>query len=222
EGISFAFSRVPELSVRLPLMRKSVKIGIMLQQWEKLIISGAAALAAIGLVAVAHFSTWSYDFKLGVYAAAVTVVGLGVITLLPKYKWCAAVVLLALITPLAIGGFWFSLDRWGISDWDLYFSHHENLRTIILHDHQLPLWNPYTCGGTAGLAEPESPLFTPTFALELMLGVPNGLRLSIFLFTIVGGVGMLLLSKKLKLSVEAALLTALLFMFCSHPLLQAV
>lgn len=139
-----------------------------------------------------------------------------------KWQWVAAGLLLVVVTPLVLSGFWTSRNFWGISDWDYYFSLHESYRTIILKYHQLPLWNPYICGGTAGLADPEFSVFTPTFLLELIFGVPTGLRLAIYFSTIIGGLGMLLLAKRLHLSALAALLTAGVYALGSVNLLEIV
>lgn len=158
----------------------------------------------------------------GVAAAGVTIISVVLLHQLRRYRWLAATLILGVVIILAIGGFWFSFDRWGISDWDYYFSLHENIRQTVLIHHQLPLWNPYTCGGTAALGDPEFSLFTPTFLLELLLGIPAGLRAAIYLATITGGVGMLLLGRRLGLSVYAALLVALAFSLGSVNLLEIV
>lgn len=158
----------------------------------------------------------------GLLAAIVFGLGILVIHFIPRFKWIAAGILLVAITPLAIPGFWFSPDKLGISDWDYYFSYHTNLRRTIVEFHQFPLWNPWICGGTAALGDPEFPVFTPTFLLELAFGVPHGLRLSIYFATAVGALGMLLLGKRLGLSVYASLLAAIGVAFSSVNLLEIV
>ncbi|HLD25664.1 MAG TPA: 6-pyruvoyl-tetrahydropterin synthase-related protein [Candidatus Andersenbacteria bacterium] len=164
--------------------------------------------------------------KKGVIAGLLTLAGAMFITLLPTrrmaWRLAAASLLLIIITPLALGGFWQNQDMLGINDWDFYFSVHEVLRRSLNVFHVFPFWNPYTCGGTAGLGDPEFPLFTPTFALELLFGVPLGLRLSIFLATAIGALGMLALGRRVGLAVEAALLAALVVAFGSVNLLEIV
>jgi hypothetical protein len=162
------------------------------------------------------------NMRLGWLAAFATVVGLFGITRLKKHRWLAASFLLALIIPMATGGFWFSTGQLGVSDWDYYFSYHTAIRRSITEHHTFPLWNPYICGGTAGLADPESPIFTPTFLLELIFGVPIGLRLAIYFATITGAIGMLFLGKKLKLSLTAAFITSLGFSLGSVNLLEII
>lgn len=136
-------------------------------------------------------------------------------------SWMLAGLALVIITPIALSGFW-TKTGWGISDWDYYFSVHENYRQAILKYHVFPFWNPATCGGTAGLGDPEFPVVTPTFPLELIFGVPNGLRLAIWLATAIGALGMLILGKRLGLSPWAATLAALGASFGSVNLLEIV
>ncbi|MFH1354151.1 MAG: hypothetical protein ABIH36_02590 [bacterium] len=164
----------------------------------------------------------SDSFRQGVLAGVIFMLGLFLLQFIPResYRWAGAIVLVTIITPLALAGYWFSNGPLGIADWDYYFSLHHSYRQIILQYNQLPFWNPYTCGGTAGLADPEFPLFTPTFMLELIFGVPKGIRLAIFLSTIVGTTGMLFLAKRLRLSLNSSLLAAITVAFSTVNLLE--
>jgi hypothetical protein len=137
-----------------------------------------------------------------------------------RWQWTAAAALVMLLAPLALAGYWFSVDRLGIADWDYYFSLHHYYRHSLLNLHTFPFWNPYTCGGTAGLADPEFPGFTLTFLLELIFGIPRGLRLAIYLSVVIGAWGMLALGKRLRLSPPAALLSALAVTFGTVNLLE--
>ncbi len=158
----------------------------------------------------------------GLLAAAIFVLGVGAIYVLPKYKWFAAAILLAVITPLALPGFWFSSADLGISDWDLYYTYYHHLHRTITGFHQFPLWNPWMCGGSAALGDPEFPVFSPTFLNVLAFGVERGLKLTIYAATAIGAVGMLMLGKRLKLSVSAALLAAIGVAFSTVNLLEVV
>lgn len=165
--------------------------------------------------------------KLGTLAGIAFLLGVLLINFLPRqpawYRWVAAAVLCMLITPLALGGFVFSQPFWGISDWDYYFSLHHIWRESLLTHYQIPFWNPYTCGGTAALADPEFSVFTPSFLLfELPFGVPLGLRLAALFSVATGSVGMLLLARRLGLSVTAGLLAVLVAFFGSVNILEIV
>lgn len=166
----------------------------------------------------------SFGARQGVLVGVFIMLAVIAITLLvpPRHHWLAVGLLLIIGSLLGLGGFWFSSDQLGIADWDYYFSLHHIYRQTILHYHQVPLWNPYTCGGTAALADPEFPIFTPTFLLELLFGIPIGLRLAIYLATIGGGLGMLALAKRMRLSVWASCLAAIGYMFSTVNLLEIV
>lgn len=165
----------------------------------------------------------SFGFIQGLYAAGIFSIATMLFRFIPKAKqYWAAALLLILITPLALGGIWFSLPAWGVSDWDYYFSLHHSWRQNILTHHQFPFWNPVTCGGTAGLGEPEFSVLTPTFLLELIFGIPVGLRLAIFFSVALTGLGAIALAKQLKLSPLAALTAALILSFGSVNLLEIV
>lgn len=137
-----------------------------------------------------------------------------------RKKYLAAVVLIVLFAPLATLGYWFSTGDLGIADWDFYFTLHDSYRKAILEHYTLPLWNPYICGGTAGLGDPEFPVFSPTFLLELIFGIPVGIRLAI-IFSVIGtATGMLALARSLGRSVEAGLIAALAVAFGTVSLLE--
>jgi len=160
--------------------------------------------------------------KQGMKTGAIFLLGLSLINFLPKdrQRWIAAVLLVVIITPVALSGYWFSPDKLGVADWDYYFSLHHYYRESILKHHAFPFWNPYTCGGTAGLADPEFPGFTPTFLLELIFGIPAGARLAIFFATATGALGMMALGKRIGLSPQAALLAAVAGYFGTVNLLE--
>ena len=51
---------------------------------------------------------------------------------------------------------------------------------------QVPLWNPWYCGGLHGLGEPQSRFASPPFLLSLLFGVERAEPLVVFLFTVLG------------------------------------
>ncbi|HLD25653.1 MAG TPA: hypothetical protein VJC05_01250, partial [Candidatus Andersenbacteria bacterium] len=128
--------------------------------------------------------------------------------------------LLLVLVPVALAGYWWSAGELGIADWDYYFSLHHVYRHSLAQLHTFPFWNPYTCGGTAGLADPEFPVFTPTFLLELLFGIPAGLRLAIYLSVMIGAGGMLLLAKRLGVSPLAGGFSALVVSLSTVTLLE--
>lgn len=169
-----------------------------------------------------YSETTRFGLLQGAFVALIFLIATLLIRVLPRWKWAIAALSIIGITPLATLGFWYSTGDLGISDWDYYFSlHHGHVQTILKY-HQLPFWNPYICGGTAGIADPEFRFFTPTFLLQLAFGVEKGLRLAIWLSIATGGVGMLLLAKKLGRSVYASLFTAIATTFSSVTIIEIV
>ena len=137
-----------------------------------------------------------------------------------RNKYIAAIIIIVVFAPLATMGYFLLPDNLGIADWDFYFALHDSYRAAIVTHHTFPLWDPYPCGGTAGLSDPEFPMFSPTFALELIFGVPLGVRLAIALSVIVGATGMLTLARSLGRSVEAGLIASLAVAFGTVNLLE--
>jgi hypothetical protein len=125
---------------------------------------------------------------------------------------------MALLAVIAVGFTWPIMvhpDYWGIQDWDAFLARSGITRLTILDFGQLPLWNPYSNGGTPHLAHPEVGIFSVQTVLELLLGVVVGDKVSIILHLFVGLAGGYCLGRHLRLGRPAALLTALLFMLSS-------
>ena len=105
-----------------------------------------------------------------------------------------------------------NIEYWGIQDWDQHFFYHAVPRETILEYHQIPLWNPYTCGGTVLLANPQSRCLSPTFGLVLIFGVVRGLKLEIWLHLAFGLLGAYRLARRFQLNIPAALVSSFIFM----------
>src|SRR3990167_557210 len=83
----------------------------------------------------------------------------------------------------------------GTGDWDQHFFYNAVPRKTILSFYQIPLWNPYYCGGNVLLAHPESVWLNPFFIFVLIFGEVIGLKIELFLHLILGMFGVFLLSK---------------------------
>ena len=62
----------------------------------------------------------------------------------------------------------------------------EAARKTVLEFHQLPLWDPYYCGGMDMLGTPQSRFASPTFLLTLLFGTLRGQALTAFLMYFLG------------------------------------
>src|SRR5262249_40116664 len=86
-------------------------------------------------------------------------------------------------------------------------------RKTILDYHQLPIWNPYFCGGIPMIGNPQTTFLVPTFPLVLLFGTTFGERLSDLPVMVLGCEGMWRLIRYLGMGRTAALLSALAFPF---------
>lgn len=113
--------------------------------------------------------------------------------------------LVALLVAAALVGFalwpaWQSGALWsGRYDWRYFETMTEMARRAVVFYHQVPLWNPYSCGGEVGLANPQSMEGAPTFLLVLLLGTPWGLKVSMALYLVLALFGTAALGRRLGL-----------------------
>ncbi len=108
------------------------------------------------------------------------------------------------------------LDHWGIQDWECSVFYTESARVVVREYGQLPLWNPWFCGGTPLLARPEATCAGPLFIVPLIFGGFPGIRMLIPIYLAIGLLGGYRLGLHLGMSRLAAGVTALVFM-CSGP-----
>ena len=105
-----------------------------------------------------------------------------------------------------------NFDNWGIEDWDQHFFYHAVPRATIIQHLQIPLWNPYYCGGAPLLANPQSRVLAPTFPILLIFDVVRGLKIEVFLNLVIGMTGMYAVARWYGLSGAAAFLPAVVYM----------
>ncbi|MGZ6243901.1 MAG: hypothetical protein ACXWN9_15115, partial [Candidatus Binataceae bacterium] len=87
------------------------------------------------------------------------------------------------------------------SFWDWDFAMQLTLagyRSIIGY-HQLPLWNPWKCGGAPLLANPQARILTPFFPLSLIFGPAAGAHLEVPLHLAMAWAGGYVLGRVLEM-----------------------
>ena len=84
----------------------------------------------------------------------------------------------------------------GINDWDMNLFYVEAARRSLAQDHQFPLWNPWYCGGSSLLANPQSVALSPLFVLDLLFGSVIGTKIGIALAQAAGIIGVGLLAHR--------------------------
>jgi hypothetical protein len=96
-------------------------------------------------------------------------------------------------------------------DWDLFTSLAWDPYHTLVHFHQIPLWDPYKCGGIPEIGEPQTRIVNPFFVLYLIFGVVTGMHLEIILHLALAFSGGYLLGRLMGLRPLAALATAAIF-----------
>ena len=97
------------------------------------------------------------------------------------------------------------------SDWRYFQTITEVARRSVIWWHQIPLWNPYGCGGEVLLANPQSEVAAPTFLLSLVFGTALGTKLALVVYFFCALDGMYRLSRNLEIAPFGALLSSVLF-----------
>ena len=85
----------------------------------------------------------------------------------------------------------------GIGDWDQHFFYAESVVKTIRDYGQLPLWNPWYCGGMVLFQNSQVPSFTPFAFLHLFLDTPQAMKVSIILHYVIALGGMYVIGKRL-------------------------
>jgi hypothetical protein len=98
-------------------------------------------------------------------------------------------------------------------DWQFFQFFDEVARRTIVDFHQFPIWNPYFCGGTTLIGNPQTTFLVPTFPLVIAFGTTFGQRLSEVALLVIACEGGYRLMRQLGLAGAAALLGAVAFPF---------
>jgi hypothetical protein len=96
------------------------------------------------------------------------------------------------------------------NDWDGHLQVYGAAAQTLATYHQLPVWNPWECGGSPLLANPESHVFTPFVFLEALLGAVGGVKLEVLLHLALMVVGGYLLGREVGLGRWASWAPALI------------
>lgn len=93
-----------------------------------------------------------------------------------------------------------------------YFCLHEEAARITILEHgQVPVWNPWFCGGIPGIANPQDTSLAPDFLLRLAFGTAPGRHLVLFLFLLLGLEGSYRFARAKGLTALGAALAAAAF-----------
>ena len=99
----------------------------------------------------------------------------------------------------------------GSYDWRYFESTMEAARRSVVWFHEVPLYNPWMCGGEPQLANPQSVAGSPAFLLVVIFGTAVGAKLMVLLFVAAGLDGIYRLARHSGLSEQAAIGSAVTF-----------
>jgi len=97
------------------------------------------------------------------------------------------------------------------NDWDQHLTVHWVPYETVRQYGEIPLWNPYVCGGMPMLGNPQSRWLSPFFLLHLLYGLERGLQLEMIVHVGLAWLGALLLGRTAGLSWMASLAPAIIF-----------
>lgn len=97
------------------------------------------------------------------------------------------------------------------ADWDMFMVIKWVSYETIVKFHQLPLWDPYRCGGLPSLGNPDSQFVSPFFLLTLLYGPFLGTHLQIIFSLAVAWSGGYVLARVIGISPLGAVVAAMVF-----------
>jgi hypothetical protein len=114
-----------------------------------------------------------------------------------------------------------SLGQLGIQgDWDYFLAGHWAPYETVRHYGQVPLWNPFVCGGMPLVGNPQSRWLSPFFLVHLLVGPELGLQLEIIAHIGLAWLGAFILGRTSGLSPIGAAAPAVVFAGCSYHYLH--
>ena len=102
-------------------------------------------------------------------------------------------------------------------DWLQMLSYFRAFRQSLLQDHQFPLRTYYFGGGYPLLANPQDPSFSPFLIPVLIFGEVVGLKINVFLFHLIGCLGMYYLTRGvLHYNILGSAFSTIVFCLAGH------
>lgn len=116
----------------------------------------------------------------------------------------------------AAAGYWspalVHLDETGFGDWQQFQHQWEAAWVTVMRWGEMPLWNPFHCGGVTLYGDPQAQAYGPFFWLVFPLGTTLGLKAFLILHTAIGLAGMYVFARKqLGVGVAPAILAAVVW-----------
>ena len=117
---------------------------------------------------------------------------------------------------LAAAGYWspalVHFEETGFGDWQQFQHQWEAAWVAVARWGEMPLWNPFHCGGVTLFGDPQAQAYGPLFWFLFPLGTTLGLKVFLILHTAAGLSGMYLLARReLGVRVPGAMLAAIVW-----------
>lgn len=121
---------------------------------------------------------------------------------------------------LALAACWVGLRHAGqmnlYRDAQVLTAYEDAARRTLLRYGEIPLWNPYYCGGMYGLGSPQARFASPTFLLTLLFGTLRAEPLIVFAMMLVGLEGTFRYARSHGGSALGAMVAAPVFALSGH------
>ncbi|MBW2263994.1 MAG: hypothetical protein JRG91_18690, partial [Deltaproteobacteria bacterium] len=98
-------------------------------------------------------------------------------------------------------------------DWSYFTCHAHAAHLTYVKYHQIPLWDPYFCGGIPALGNLQNNVVAPSFVFPLLFGLLPGLKIAFLAFFIAGMEGGYRLARHLGIRGMGAVAASLAFCF---------
>lgn len=103
-------------------------------------------------------------------------------------------------------------DTVPLRDWGYFNGLSYFINLSILHYHQLPLYDPYICGGMDVLTNPQSYIFSPLILLNFIFNPYLANLFSLMICAVIGGFSMIKLLNYFSVKEKDSLIGALIFL----------
>lgn len=128
------------------------------------------------------------------------------------YKHYLALIVFLIVNLIVSLVLFKDINKLGIQDWDQHYAYAEAARSSILKYKQIPLWNPYHCGGTSQIGNPQNDFLSPGFVFPLMLGPVVGYKILFIIYLFISLVGFYYLGLYYNISKLGSILLSHIYM----------
>jgi len=101
--------------------------------------------------------------------------------------------------------------HFGLYDWNFFLYQHQYWHISLFSFKQIPLWNPYACGGMSFIGRPDVSVLPFPIIFVTAFGTLAGLRIMAVFYIFFGMAGMFYVCRYLKIWIIPSLLAAVIF-----------